>query len=92
MTPADAFQSPPLCALSAKIAPGSTQCLIRSTDDPLKPKDDNISINTGYSQADRAPLYTKRGHSPSSTWTSQTNTKPSQADGAPLVPKKDLLG
>ena len=56
MTPADAFQSPPLCALSVKIAPGSTQCWIRSTDGPLKPKDDNLSINTGFSQVDRAPL------------------------------------
>ena len=53
MTPADAFQSPPLCALM-KIASNSTKCLIRSTDGPLKPKDDNLSINTGFSQVDRA--------------------------------------
>ena len=52
MTLEDAFQLPPLCALGVKIAPGSTQCFHRSTDGPLKPTEDHLSIDTGFSQAD----------------------------------------
>ena len=56
MTLAAAFQPRPLCALGVKIAPGSTQRYLRSTDGPLRPNEDRLSINTGFSQADRRPI------------------------------------
>ena len=43
MTLVDAFQLLPLGVLGVKIAPGSTQSFLRSTDGPLKPKKDHLS-------------------------------------------------
>ena len=90
MTLVDEFQLLPFGVLGVKIAPGSTQCFLRSTDGPLKPTKDHLSINTGLSQADRVPILTETWHSQTSRWASQDNTKPShanarlsQADGAP---------
>ena len=56
MTLVDAFQLLPLGVLGVKIAPGLTQCFLSSTDSPLKPTEDHLSIDTGFSQADRVPL------------------------------------
>ena len=90
MTLVDAFQLLPLGILGVKIAPGSTQCLLRSTDGPLKPTKYHLSIDRGFSQAERGPILTEEWHCQTCTWTSQANTKPfhantrpSRADGAP---------
>ena len=61
MTLVDAFQLLLLLGvIGVKNAPGSTQCFLRSTDGPLKSSKDHLSIDTGFSQADRVPILTKK--------------------------------
>ena len=56
MTLVDVFQLLSLGVLGVKIAPGSTQCFLRSTDDPPKPMEDHLSIDEGFSQTDKVPI------------------------------------
>ena len=56
MTLVDAFQLLPLGVLGVKMTPGSTQSFLRLTNGPLKPTKDHLSIDKGFSQADRGPI------------------------------------
>ena len=60
MTLVDAFQLLPLGVLGVKIAPGSTQCFLRSTDGPLKPTKDYLSIDRYRILSSRQRAYPDR--------------------------------
>ena len=65
MTLANPFQLPPFCALGVKSGPGSTQCFLMSTDGPQnrQPTEDHLSIDKGFSRADRGILEGNWAHS-----------------------------
>ena len=60
MTLVDAFQLLPVGVLGVQTAPCSTQCFLRSTDGPRKPTEYYLSIDTGFSQADKEHIYTEK--------------------------------